>query len=95
LIIFSLNTGPLLVPDWHRFQDSWKRNLPKLQIRNTCEDTCPECFILKNKFKYLGRSRQDQDEVSLLDDTELLENITANESLLFNANLHAEWNLAA
>jgi hypothetical protein len=58
-----------------------------LRIRNACEDTCPECFILKNKFKYLGR-RRDQEEVS--DDPELPEDVAADESLLFNANLHAE-----
>jgi hypothetical protein len=81
---------PLPVSDWHCFRDIWKRNLPKLRIRNACEDTCPECFILKNKFKYLGRRRQDEDEVSLPDDAELPKNITADESLLFNENLHAE-----
>jgi hypothetical protein len=63
-----------------------------LRIRNACEDTCPECFILKNIFKYLGSRRQEQgqDEVSLPDDAALPVNITADEFLLFNANLHAE-----
>jgi hypothetical protein len=44
----------LPVPDWRSFQWIWEQQLPKLQIHPSSEDTCPECFVLKNKFKYLG-----------------------------------------
>jgi hypothetical protein len=67
-----------------------EKNLLKLQIHHACEDTCPECFILKCKFKYLDSRWQDQDKVSVSDDVELPENIAANGSLLLNANLHDE-----
>ncbi len=46
------------VPCWNGFRSIWKERLPKLQIWNVCEDTCPECYILKNKFKYLGRGKK-------------------------------------
>jgi hypothetical protein len=56
---------------------------------NSCEDTCPECFILKNKFKYFGGRRHgenEQDEPPVNDTTF----VNDDEQLLFNANQHAE-----
>jgi hypothetical protein len=45
--------------------------------------------MLPSKKKYLGH-RRDQNKVSIPDHPELPEDIAADESLLFNANLHAE-----
>ena len=45
--------------------------------------------MLPSKKKYLGH-RRDQNKVSTPDYPELPEDIAADESLLFNANLHAE-----
>jgi hypothetical protein len=79
----------LPVPDWKRFRVIWETRVPNLRIRNSCEDTCPECFILKNKFKYLGRRRHgenEQDEPPVNDTTF----VNDDEQLLFDANQHAE-----
>jgi len=83
---------PLPVPDWRRFHDIWKKHLPKIRIRNACEDTCPECFILKNKFRYLGRRRNNNNDeaATIMNNEELPEDVAADETLLFDANLHAE-----
>ena len=53
----------LPVPDWKGFRRIWEERVPKLRIRNKSEDTCPECFILKNKFKYLGSRKRQPDDV--------------------------------
>jgi hypothetical protein len=82
---------PLPVPNWRRFHDIWKKHLPTIRIRYACEDTCPGCFILKNKFRYLGRRRNNNDEAAtIVNNEELPEDVVADESLLFDANLHAE-----
>ena len=86
--IWTEGMEPLPVPDWRRFRDIWKTHVPKLRIRNACEDTCPECFVLKNKFRYLGI--RNTDDVSVNSNEELPEDFAADEALLFNANLHAE-----
>jgi hypothetical protein len=89
--LWTEDMEPLPVPDWRRFRDVWDKKVPKLRIRNKCEDTCPECFILKNKFRYLGfRNRTGGDDISLTTPSNLPESFTADETLLFNANLHAE-----
>ena len=84
---------PLPVPDWRRFCGVWKTHLPKVRIRNACEDTCPECFILKNQFRFLGsrrRNEENQEEVSVANIEDLPGDFSADEALLFNSNLHAE-----
>ncbi len=68
----------------------YEKNLPKLRICNACEDTCPECFILKNKFRYLGSRTADEDDISVANADELPESFSVDEALLFDANLHAE-----
>jgi predicted nucleic acid-binding Zn-ribbon protein len=85
----------LPVPDWKRFRVIWETRLPNLRIRNSCEDTCPECFILKNKFKYLGSRRrgdneQDEPPVGTTEPPVDTTFINDDEQLLFNANQHAE-----
>lgn len=55
----------LSVPDWNSFRAIWKRRCPKIKIRNICEDTCPECYILKNKFRYLGRKVAEDNDLLL------------------------------
>ena len=54
---------PLPIPDWSSFRQIWKCCCPKIKICNICEDTCPECYVLKNKFRFLGRG-QNRDEGS-------------------------------
>ena len=56
----------LPVPDWSSFRLVWKRKCPKVKIRNICEDTCPECYVLKNKFRFLGRQATAADADLLL-----------------------------
>ncbi len=60
--LWSNGTERLPVPDWKCFRMIWETRVPNLRIQNSCEDTCPECFILKNKFKYLGRWRHGENE---------------------------------
>lgn len=46
---------PLPVCSWKDFLVIWKVNLPKLTIRNPCEDTCGDCVKIRNSFKYLDK----------------------------------------
>jgi hypothetical protein len=81
----------LPVPDWKGFRRIWEERVPKLRIRNKSEDTCPECFILKNKFKYLGSRKRQPDDVDDPDAAVTTDPfINDDENLLFDANTHAE-----
>ena len=42
----------------------WKEKIPKLTIRNPCEDTCGECFILRNDFRYLDRKNRPRNQIA-------------------------------
>jgi hypothetical protein len=57
-------------------------------MQNACDDTCPKCFILKNKFIYLGM--RNTVEISVISNDELPEDFAADEALFYNENLHAE-----
>jgi hypothetical protein len=88
---------PLPIPDWSSFRQIWKRCCPKIKIRNICEDTCPECYVLKNKFRFLGRG-QNHDEASSAssssssDDSDKENNndYYRDEKLIAEATEHAE-----
>ena len=84
----------LPVVPWSTFFQIWKDRLPKLRIRNSCEDTCPECFILRNRFRYKSEkantrqqleSESDESESSSSDESEF-----SDEELIARANLHVE-----
>jgi hypothetical protein len=49
---------PLPVCSWSDFLRFWKSDVPHLKIRNPCEDTCGECFKIKNSFYALDRRPQ-------------------------------------
>lgn len=57
------SSNPLPIPSWKSFRTSWKRRCPTIRIRNVCEDTCPECYILKNKFRYAGNNNNNNNNV--------------------------------
>lgn len=83
----------LPVLPWSTFFQIWKEKLPKLRIRNQCEDTCPECYILRNRFRYKSeRSNRQQQE----SDSDASNSSSSNESdfsdedLIAKANLHVE-----
>jgi hypothetical protein len=40
---------------------SGSKGVPKIRIRKVCEDTCPECYELKNKFLFIGRRNNNND----------------------------------
>jgi hypothetical protein len=43
-----------------KFRDLWNHHLPHVHIRNPCYDTCGECTIFKNAFRYRGHKNQQQ-----------------------------------
>lgn len=43
---------PEPVCSWKDFLVIWKKEFPHLKIRNACEDTCGECFKIKNSFYF-------------------------------------------
>lgn len=51
---------PLPIPCWGTFRKIWKETCNHIRIRRKCEDTCPECFVLKNKFRYLPAAPREQ-----------------------------------
>ncbi len=58
-ILWPETSTPLPIPSWNGFRDIWKRRCPTIRIRNVCEDTCPECYILKNRFRFTGGNNND------------------------------------
>jgi hypothetical protein len=70
----------LPVPDWNSFRAIWKCRCPKVKIRNICEDTCPECYVLKNKFRFLGRQDAVADGDLLLSSSSADEDDTSSSS---------------
>ena len=46
---------PLPVCSWKGFLSIWKEEFSYMKIRNPCEDTCAECFKIRNSFRVLDR----------------------------------------
>jgi hypothetical protein len=97
------NSEPLPIPDWNSFWKIWKRRCPHIRIRKVCEDTCPECYILKHKFRFSGNDNnnnnnnppsandeQDDDSLSLPSDVSSDREEYPYEQLIAEANQHAE-----
>jgi uncharacterized Zn finger protein (UPF0148 family) len=90
--------SPILpVVSWSIFYRLRKDKLPKLRIRNQCEDTCPECYVLKNKMKYRVEAsnereadNSDDDRVSVSSDF----SVNTEEDLIIKANEHVEQAIA-
>ena len=74
---------PLPIPDWRGFRKIWKKQRPNLRIRNVCEDTCPECYILKNKFRFAGNNNNNNnnDDSTSLSNDEASNNNSDEDSL--------------
>lgn len=45
----------LTVCSWKDFLSIWKEEFSYMKIRNPCEDTCAECFKIRNSFRVLDR----------------------------------------
>jgi len=54
-VLWPEGSVPLPVCSWKDFHVIWKVHLPKLSIRNPCEDTCGDCVKIRNSFKYLDK----------------------------------------
>ncbi len=79
------------MPDWKGCRCIWKDHVPKLCICHKSEDMCPECLILKIKFKYLGSRKPHPDDVDDPDAAVTTDPfINDDENILFNGNTHAE-----
>ena len=52
--------GP--VCSWGTFRTIWNENFPQIMIRPKSEDTCDECFVFRNRFKYAGVKNTDEGE---------------------------------
>jgi hypothetical protein len=80
---------------WWKFRDLWNRHLPHVRIRAPCYDTCGECTIFKNAFRYRKQnnrqhkifpdesSSESDDDESQADDVEVAELATVNVSESF------------
>jgi hypothetical protein len=55
-LLWPEDSIPLPVPDWKGFWKIWKHDCPHIRIRNACEDTCLECYVLKHKFRFMGKN---------------------------------------
>ena len=94
-LLWPEGSETLPVVPWSVFHQIWKEKLPKLKIRNRCEDTCPECFVLKNRFKFKAdrwqrrpESSDDSDAVSLSSSSSRSD--FSDEELISQANEHVE-----
>jgi hypothetical protein len=54
--------------DWSTFMDIWRGNCPKVRIRSPCHDTCGECTIYQNSFRYKESKRDKSKDVAEKDD---------------------------
>ncbi len=61
---------PLPMPDWKGFWKIWKRRCPHIRVRKVCEDTCPECYILKHKFRFVGNNNNNNNNETNADNNE-------------------------
>jgi hypothetical protein len=49
------------------FRELWKEHCPNIGVRRPCNDTCGECTVYKNAFRYcenIKRDIQDRDDAS-------------------------------
>lgn len=58
------NAESLPVCAYSTFCDIWKRRFPNLKVRPPSEDTCNDCHIIRNRFRYKQPTAQDEEEVS-------------------------------
>lgn len=70
-LLWPESSTPLPIPSWKAFRDIWKRRCPTIRIRNVCEDTCPECFILKNRFRFAGVINNNTNDTNTPNEAEL------------------------
>jgi hypothetical protein len=54
-LLWPEGTIPLPVCSWKGFLSIWKEEFSYMKIRNPCEDTCAECFKIRNSFRVLDR----------------------------------------
>jgi hypothetical protein len=91
------NSPVLPAVSWAIFHNIWKTKLQKLRIRNSCEDTCPECYVLKNKFKFRAEARHRPSSDEEDDDSNSSSSsssVNSDEELIIKANEHIEQAIA-
>lgn len=85
-ILWPEGTMSLPVCCWKSFLQIWKNNFPHLTIRNPCEDTCGDCFKIRNSFKILDklnrarRAAARAEAESDVEDDENIDNVDGNNS---------------
>jgi hypothetical protein len=89
--IWPENSPVVPVVSWVIFHNIWKIKLPKLRIRNSCKDTCPECYIPNNKFKFIAKACQCSSSDKEDDDSNSSSSsINSDEELIIKANEYIE-----
>jgi hypothetical protein len=54
-LLWPEGSQTLPVCSWKGFLSTWKEEFSYMKIRNPCEDTCAECFKIRNSFRVLDR----------------------------------------
>ena len=85
---------PLPVCSYSCFIQLWKLHRPLIRIRPKSQDTCGECYTLRNYAKYGKRKRTDSDEESSDDDNfcseEPDDDFEFQETIMEKAAIHAK-----
>jgi hypothetical protein len=56
------------IVSWWSFRHIWHEDLPNIRIRAPCNDTCGECTIISNAFRYRERRQQTSEDSVKSDD---------------------------
>jgi len=80
-VLWPEGTSPLCVCCWKNFLLIWKKNFPNLTIRNPCEDTCGDCFKIRNSFRILDKVNRARRSIARAEAESDEEAIDDNESV--------------
>jgi hypothetical protein len=58
------------IVSWWSFWHIWREDLPNIRIRAPFNDTCGECTILRNAFRYRERRQQTSENSDDSDDSD-------------------------
>jgi hypothetical protein len=58
------------IVSWWLFRHIWREDLPNIRIRSPCNDTCGECTIPRNDFRYRERRHQTSENSDDSDDSD-------------------------
>jgi hypothetical protein len=51
-LLWEANVETTEIVAWWTFRQIWKEHCPKIRIRKPCNETCGECTIFRNAFRY-------------------------------------------